>query len=357
MGIKFVNFPAHRIFIGRYIDWEKVRERLICYKHIGAYYCIKDFQHCSDRSPYYCHYLAWRLGTWRDETLFEFFDNLLANGTLLENWSSNRNLLKSCNFDDFWGLVWQLQMAKFFLDTDGVEVKWMRSGPDLKVITKGGTFYVECYTYRKSFGIKEFIEELFYQVNRKIKVKHVSCTKFSLPKDRDDIERCLDEIFRPYLDQAFLESKIIEAQEEYPVLLPKPRGVNNLEIYVEGDDPTNYVPGRLKMGSGDSNLYLNHTIREALNNKRNSNQLKNHHPNLLAVNYLLDADFQMTFRHQKSQGKSIPLPNLGPEFDAVLLTACGIDECVSIDRAYLKVKEGHDHPLLNIFSEFKKHHT
>src|SRR5574337_25180 len=106
-----IQEPAHKIFIHKFLDWNKVQERLRRYKNIANHYDIKYLKECSDKPPYYCHYLAWRLGTWETEPLFQFLDDLLALGSSLANWESNKNLLKSCNFDDFWGLVWQLQMA------------------------------------------------------------------------------------------------------------------------------------------------------------------------------------------------------------------------------------------------------
>jgi hypothetical protein len=239
-------------------------------------------------------------------------------------------------------------VAKFFSNKEGIDIEWMKSGPDLKVIMERGVFYVECYTYRKSFGIKEFIEELLHRINPQIRVTHVPCTPFSLSKGPNCTEAFLDELFRPYLDPVFLESKVREAHKEYPILLPKPNFADNLQIYLEGNEPTNYVPGKLKMCTGDPEIYLRHAIKEALDNKRKSNRLQNYHPNLIAINYLLDTDFQMAFHRQKDLHKAIPLPDLGTPFDAVLLAACGIDEFLSMDRVYLKVEVGQDHPILGI---------
>ncbi|MEW5948458.1 MAG: hypothetical protein AB1711_03495 [Thermodesulfobacteriota bacterium] len=343
------DLRAQEILIKRYLDWGKVKERLLRYKYIGSQYKINWLQHCSKKGPYFCHYLAWRLGTWEDESWFEFFDGLLANGVSISNWNSNKNLLKSCNFDEFWGLVWQLQVAKFFSDEEGLNIKWMRSGPDLEVVTEKGPFYVECYTYRKSFGIEEFIKELLGHIDPRIRVGHTSCIKFSLPKN-SDTEGFLDDVFRPYLDTEFLQREIRQAQLEYPVLLPRPNGAENLLIYIEGDNPNNYVPGRLGSGMGDPEKYLKHAIKEALGNKRYSNRLQNHHPNLLAVNFLLGEDLQSALHRQIRLNREVPVPDLDSTFDGVFLTACGIDEALSIDKMHLKIKQKdhQDHPIFDI---------
>jgi hypothetical protein len=341
--------PAHKTYIERYLDWARVEEQLAHYEHIRRLYPINFLKRCSDRSPYYCHYLAWRLGTWENEQLFEFMDDLFATGTSLKNWDANNNLLRSCTFDDFWGLIWQLQIAKFFCRKEGVQVEWMKSGPDLKVELGDEMFYVECYTYRKSFGIEEFICELFLQLNEQIRIEHIPCIHFSLPNDAHRLEVFLDTLFRPYLDSAFLDAKLKQAELEYPVLLPTPNGVNNLYVYIEGNEPGNYVPGRIPNSTGDPETYLKHSIDEGLNNKRDSNRLGDHHPNLLAVNYLLDVCFQMALHHQINLGWGPPSATFSTTFDAVLLAACGIDQVPSTDASHLEVRPGEDHPVLRFW--------
>lgn len=229
----------------------------------------------------------------------------------------------------------------------------MRSDPDLKVISEDGIFFVECYTYRKSFGIEEFISELFYHISPKIKVNHISCIPFSLPKN-SRTEPFLNEIFSHYLDPLFLENKIKEAEKEYPVLLPVPeKDTKNLYVYIEDSDPNHYIPGISPSSCGDPEEHIKIAIKEALDNKRNSNKLKDYHPNILAVNFLLGKDFQTAFSRQISLGGSIPSPNLGTTFDGVFFAACGINEVPSRERIFLQIKPDKDHPIMNIYGNDK----
>jgi hypothetical protein len=82
--------PAHKTLIDRYLDWDLVKRRLGNYRNIGKHYTLNNLQGCSNKAPFYCHYLAWRLGTWKDENWFEFFDSLLSNATNLPNWNKTR---------------------------------------------------------------------------------------------------------------------------------------------------------------------------------------------------------------------------------------------------------------------------
>jgi hypothetical protein len=339
---------AHKSLIQRYLDWTIVEERLVRYVHISKQYPISFLKDCSNKGPYYCHYLAWRLGTWKDEKLFEFLDDLFANGASLKNWNNKTNLLKSCDFGDFWGFVWELQIAKLLSNRKGVHVEWNNSGPDLKVGIGNEEFFVECYTYRKSFGIEEFIRELFSKISERINVKHTLCIQFGLPSAKSDLDAFLDKLFRPYLDSVFLKTKLKEAESAYPILLPIPSDADNLYVYVEGTDSGNYVPGRVPSSTGDPDAYLRHAIDEALNNKTFSNRLFNHRPNLLAVNYLIDEGFQLALNRQKALGWEIPSATFGNTIDAILLTANGIDRIPSIENSHVQVRAGANHLLAEV---------
>ena len=77
---------SQNILVKKYLNWDKVSDRLSRYEYIGKHYNLRDLQNGSGKSPYYCHYLAWRLGTWEDEKSFTFFNELLKHGSLLPNW-------------------------------------------------------------------------------------------------------------------------------------------------------------------------------------------------------------------------------------------------------------------------------
>ena len=111
-----MQIPSHKYFIEKLIDWGLVKSRLSKYPNISSHYDMQLFQECSTRPPFYCHYLAWRLGTWENESIFEFIDHLLGIASSLPNWKSERHLLLSQEYGVFWGLMWQMQVAAYFLN-------------------------------------------------------------------------------------------------------------------------------------------------------------------------------------------------------------------------------------------------
>jgi hypothetical protein len=136
--------PAHKILINRFLDWHKVENRLHQFQHIGKLFNLDELKKCSDYPPYYCHYLAWRLGTWIDDSWLTFFDNLLAQGMKLKGWDNNR-INKGCEFENFWSFIWELQVAAFFVKQSNGKVEWMKSGPDLQVTKDDINFFYRMY--------------------------------------------------------------------------------------------------------------------------------------------------------------------------------------------------------------------
>ena len=326
-----------------YLDWDKVEERLCKYVHIGRHFSINKFRDCSNDPPYYCHYLAWRLGAWNNDNLFEVFDELLGIGSNLDNWDGKKNLTSDCTFGTFWSLLWELQMAKLFLQC-GANVEWMPKGPDLKVATSEEEFYVECYVYRKSFEIEEFAKELFGRIDLNVRLFHQYYLPFSLPKD-GETDAFLDRLFRPYLDPLFLEGKRRLAEYNYPVDLPVPESSRDLQVYLDGPNIEKYDPTLELWESGDSEQYLKLVLREIIGNKRDSNNLKNCRPNILAVNLLLSNDFQNASRWRIPLNKEMPEPDYGVTLDGVMYCSCGINHITPPDMN-IHIKENL-HPVLD----------
>ena len=53
-----------RYFVHTLIDWNRVRRRLERYPAIRSAFPETMLNESSENAPYYCHYMAWRLGTW-----------------------------------------------------------------------------------------------------------------------------------------------------------------------------------------------------------------------------------------------------------------------------------------------------
>src|SRR5262252_5138239 len=147
-----VESRAQQVLVERYISWDRVAQRLGRYEAIRRAFPLDLLHRHRATPPYYCHYMAWRLGTWFNESLFARLDELLANAERLQGWSGERGLLENPDFAAFWALVWQLQVAEHLCEV-GSEVRWGNPGPDLSVLIDGRRLFVECYVFRKSFGL------------------------------------------------------------------------------------------------------------------------------------------------------------------------------------------------------------
>ena len=65
--------------------------------------------------------------------------------------------------------------------------------------------------------------------------------------------------------------------------------------------------------------------------RKTSNDLKNHHPNLVAVNYLLSTDYQVANSLSESV-QSLTLLEIEPNIDVLAASAIGIDERLSREK-------------------------
>lgn len=316
--------PAHKIFIDRYLNWDLVKERLARYKYINKYFPLDILKKCSSKPPLYSHFLSWRLGTWQSEGLFEFFDTLLAYGAKLPNWNTKK-VPKECEFERFWSFIWELQVAKLFSNYPETIIEWTDSGPDLSIRSIDGQFFVECTVYLKFFGLEEFINELLGHIDPRIEVTHKLFIECSLPNNA--IEPFLDELFKPFLNDGFLQEKIKESERISPISLPMPSSAKNLYILIRNDNATASNPDQPWTQTGSPEDFLNNMMEEILEKKRKSNRMGSYRPNVLAVNCCLVRDFQTA----TALGRSLPMPELGKKIDSVLLTPCGIDRIPSLD--------------------------
>ena len=320
--------PAQRHFVHKLIDWKRVKCRLERYPAIERAFPLNTLkQHC-ESSPYYCHYMSWRLGTWQDESLFQRIEELLCCAEALPHWEHERPLLISAEFGDFWSLVWQLQVAEH-LDMVGTDVRWAESGPDSSVNLDAERWFVECYTYHKSFDLLLFLKELLGKLDPAVCTNYDLCSPFQLPQNSDRTA-FLHQVLSPFLGPAFLENAKEKAKRKYPEVLYK-HPSSSLYVYVEGDDEDVYAPGIVPNNVGNPESYLQVALREAVSAKQNSNDLKNHHPNLVAVNYLLSTDYQVANSLSESV-QSLTLLEIEPNIDVLAASAIGIDERLSREK-------------------------
>ena len=326
------DHPAQRHFVHKLINWKRVECRLECYPLIGRAFPLNTLkQHC-ESSPYYCHYMAWRLGTWQNESPFRRLEELLGCAQALPHWEYERPLLLSAEFGDFWSLFWQLQVAEHLCEV-GTDVSWARSGPDLSVKIGGERWFVECYTYHRSFDLLLFLEELLGKLDPAVRTNYDKCSPFRLPENSDRTE-FLHQILSPFLDPAYLENAKEKAKRKYPEILNEHRS-SSLYVYVEGDDVDAHEPGIVPNNVGNPESYLQVALREAVRAKQDSNDLKNHHPNIVAVNYLLSTDYQVA----KSLPERVQSPTLfeiEPNIDVLAASAIGIDERTAREKLEVK---------------------
>ena len=322
------TYPAQHQLVQKYIDWELAESRLSKYEAIGRCFPMSLLKSHQETQPYFCHYMAWRLGTFWSDSIFAHFNELLAHAESLPNWASETSLIKSPDFSDFWSLLWQLQVAEY-LSRIGSNVQWLKSGPDLSAEIEGEKWFIECYCYRKSFGLLLFIEEILELIHPLLRTSYDMCLPFSLPRNRE-ISEFLNRVLSDFLDPVYLKNALEQAEQQYPVILYE--GESSLVIYAESMNSDAYMPGIIPNNTGRPETYMQVALREAIAAKCNANSLAQHRPNMLVVNFLMSQDFQISYNQAIQGSNSITTLELGSNIDAFAVSTIGINQRLTCEN-------------------------
>ncbi len=321
------NESPTKHFVHKLIDWERVNERLGRYPAIREAFSMEVLRSAEESSPYYCHYMAWRLGTWsvESEGCFANLDDLLASAAKLPNWENEESVLANGEYATYWSLLWQLQVAAK-LRTAGRNVAWggPKGGPDLSVEVDGQRWYVECYVMRKSYFLLQFLQECLSKILR-ASVQE-DCPFFS-PMSLPEPTRFLDEKLEPYCDASRREAASAKC---VTIVYEDQCSVEVTEEEWDTNESGDTVDGRRRpLGPwGSPEQHVTAMLKGAVSSKGKSNSLGVHHPNVLAVNLLL-TNAEAAECHD-SDGKMIAgcAPELPTALDVLAVANCGIDASV-----------------------------
>jgi hypothetical protein len=327
--------PSQEILIRRHLNWERVEQRLAENGAIARAFPIDMLRARCTEPPFFCHYAAWRLGTWTDASLIARFEALLSVAEGLPNWSKEHGLLQGGHFADFWSLYWQLQVAEF-LTLRNLPTSWNGTGPDLRVDTALGEAFVECFVFRKSFGIEAYVEELLQMCCSNASIIRNSYLPFSVATEAQMSEE-LSRLLLPFVDEQDLSEKQVLAAERYPLVLSHGQHAS-MRIVLEGPDVAAYDPSIGSTDSGDPAEHLRIALGEAVRAKAGKNSLKAHRPNLVLVSLLLSRDAQGALHRRVSLGHELPEVQIPSDIDAVAFSVVGIDK--TLDSSDLQLVPG-----------------
>ena len=271
-----------RYWVHKLIDWDRVRTRLERYPEIARAFPEEVLKKDWEKPPYYCHGMAWRLGTWSDgsEGTFARLNQLLCLAGSIPNWENEESVLGMPDYGTFWSVIWQLQVAEH-LCRIGTGVRWGEAsgGPDLSVEIAAERWFVECYNVQKSYGLESFLEECLSKIldGHNLYPERNSFLPFSLPRGRR-VASFLDWMLEPFCDRCYLD----EARRSDVRLVYQEPGC----VCVQLTDPNDYKPNP-DNASGEPECHVRVMLEETIRYKKDKNQLGQHHPNILAVNLLL----------------------------------------------------------------------
>ena len=318
--------PTRR-FVHQLIDWERVNQRLMRYPAVRDAFSMDVLRAAEESPPYYCHYMAWRLGTWsaESEKCLANLDNLLSSAAEIPNWENEESMLTNGDYATYWSLLWQLQVAAK-LRTVGRNVTWggPAGGPDLSVEVDGQRWYVECYVMRKSYFLLQFLQECLSKIlGLIVQDDYRLFSRMSLP----EATQFLDDQLEPYCDASRRE----EASAKCVTIVYRDQcSVEVVEEEWETNESDGVEGGRRSQGGwGSPERHVTTMLKEAVLNKQERNSLCDHHPNVLAVNLLLTNAEAAEFHDRHGDIIARCAPELPDAVDVLAVANCGIDARMS----------------------------
>ena len=324
------NESPTKHFVHKLIDWERVNDRLAHYPAIREAFSMEVLRAAHESPPYYCHYMAWRLGTWSAESegCLANLDTLLASAAELPDWKNEKTMLDNREYATYWSLLWQLQVAAK-LRAVGRNVRWGGSdgGPDLSVDVDGQRWYVECYVMRKSYFLLQFLQECLSKIlGLSVQDDYPLFSRMSLPQAAQHAQ-FLDEKLEPYCDasrceEASAKCVTIVYEDHFSVEVAEEEWDTN-----ESDDTVHgrrRPPGRW----GSPEQHVTTMLKEAVFNKQDRNRLVDHRPNVLAVNLLLTNAEAAEYHDRDGNMIAGCAPELPATLDVLAVAKCGIDASV-----------------------------
>ena len=310
-------------FVHKLIDWERIDQRRERFPAIRDAFSMEVLRAAEETPPYYCHYMAWRLGTWsvESEGCLANLDNLLASAAEIPNWENEESVLKNGEYATYWSLLWQLQVAAK-LRAVGRNVTWAGpdGGPDLAGEVDGERWHVECHVPRKSYFLLQFLQECLSKIlDLSVQEDYPHFARMSLPEP----SQFLDDKFEPYCDASRREA----ASEKCVTIVYEDQcSVEVVEEEWDTNESDDTVDGRRRplVRWGSPEQHVTAMLKGAVSSKGESNSLGDHRPNVLAVNLLLTNAEAAEYHDRGENMIAGCAPDLPDALDVLAVANCGI---------------------------------
>jgi hypothetical protein len=289
--------------------------------------------------------LSLRLALYRNDALLNNFEELIQLASQVPGSKNEFKKWQGRPYDSYFSLLWQLQVAQF-LHASGATLEWNGSGPDLKITYREREFFAECYVHNKRLGMESFIMDILSHIDGNLQLtrQHNLAHRQSLQD-----ETCiLESLLGPLSDAGHMQSCRQKAEIERPVEVSRwptrtsADEVPLMRVVLEGSGE--YIPGM--NAHGDPAKTLEAWLKESANAKKDSNNLKDHRPNVVFIQ-CLSIDHASAFDILNKSPiwiTDVPMPN---NLDMIVWSVCGIDSRLPGSHMVLSLRSA-DHPVLEL---------
>lgn len=329
------------------IDWDLVSQRLDRFPRIAELFSRRDLMSAAETAPYFCHGMAWRLGTWETEDVFSNLDYLLGAASACPGWMREASSWKrDGRFNAFWGLLWQLQVCECLLEA-GFSPSWAET-PDIKCMVGGEAVFIECFSSHGASSDISFIEEL---VRRRLGGAGEVRRRYWL--DDTVATSAIEGVSQALLDENRVKRATEEAERAQPVPLYRYQNGGNDVLGVLLRGPGQYL-ANTNNAHGQPHWTLQKQLDAAIEKK--ARQVRGKSPNLVAVSALVGGEVELALAMR---------PDRMPEsttfsasaVEAITVSTVSVTERLSLDRMLAWQCSSSSHPLVAEVGRHRFEHT
>ena len=277
------------------INWKNIENELNKYPYVKKTFSINILKKSSENPPFFCHPIV-RWFLYNDPSPLRVLDNIFKKLQSVCGIDEKIKYLRNPKNESFkfWSTLSELSLA-LYLQGKRKEVILLEETttpqPDIKIKLREKDLFFEVYTHHKFYymlhELMEILDERlegsnlqpFYRTHKYSKDKRVKLNEREILRIAQVCSNRLDNIHYKNKFQREYQTEIYENDEK------------TLCVYIENKnnfDPESYVPSEYERV--DENAYFKVMLEEMIHEK--NRQLKDKHPNTLAVNILFNQEWQ-----------------------------------------------------------------
>lgn len=288
-------------------------------------------------------WLAFRLATYDDDTIFDRFEGLLATAETLPDYFEEISQAGWKEFQTFYARIFELQCFEYLRES-GHNVSFKRKKknekhPDFILKACSNPKYIECTCINKTQTELQIVEEIIKIFGCKIEIH--SILNIRRNNYKNSIASAIDALISLSHDDIYTSQNFADIMHQKTIY-------KNDDISIIMFGSGEFEPQ--ENAHGDPQCTADTMLRELFTAKNTCNDLAVYRPNEIMVN-TLNIDFQIAMPSICADTIDRHIHNL--EADGIFIVSCGIVDKIS-NCSYVKICKQNECTIIDIHNITKR---